>query len=82
MRRSTNVSIYECVLTHNSIMYVQPVRWTYGRSDNWTDKWVGWVGVWGVGVWVCGCVFGCLGVWVFGCLGVWVFGCLGGCLGV
>ena len=36
--------------------------------------------------WVCGCVGGCVGVWVCGCVGVWVCGCVGmwvcGCVGV
>jgi hypothetical protein len=31
---------------------------------------VGCAAIWGVGVWVCGCV----GVWVCGCVGVWVCG--------
>ncbi len=39
-----------------------------------------------VGVGVCGCVCGCMGVWVCGCVGVWVCGCVGvwvcGCVGV
>ena len=29
------------------------------------------------GEWVCGCVGGCVGVWVCGCVCVWVCGCVG-----
>lgn len=39
----------------------------------------------GVGVAVCGCVWGCegvgvhVGVWMCGCVGVWMCSCMGEC---
>ena len=30
----------------------------------------------GMGVGDCGCVCGCVGVWMCGCVGVWVCGCM------